>query len=277
MKIKSRYVTPWLVPFLCAACAVQPDEDANAPGEDDVATAEEPLVIAQVDLPSGQQIKFLGTGPDMVTVFETGPIGPAPVLENKRLSGVAELYRKLVDVPDPQVVATLERADQAAVRLEAESEGISPPIEEPTHQAAPESADGVGVNRAAVNYNFVAGSPWATVAQLNSAECLLWAFDTGFCLYNYWNADTGYTAPTSHVRSLVVHAWNVGTVTHQQRQYVCISELFGACLDRAWRTTSTQTIQPGQYGLITSGYKWTRYISSTSNAALHHIGLWDYL
>lgn len=276
MTIEARFAFPWLLPLALAACAAETAAPvAQTPVSDDLAAAEEPLVIADIDFASGQKVLFLATGPDEISVQESGALGATPVLISHSAASLADLYRQIADSPDPEVVATLERADRKAVQLALSHESALPAIEEPVEQPAPARAGDVGVAKLA--FSMIGSSPWMNASQFQATACNTIGYDTGVCWLNTWGGDTGFTDELSLIYSTVMHAWSSGTVTHTERKWFCTTELpFGGCLSGKWKTTATQTIHAGQYGLFSSTNRRVRYISSTTDAAIHHGAVWTY-
>lgn len=282
MRIHSHRIASCFSLLALAACAAPTggsDGQPSASADDALAVAQDALTVAELDFEGGQRIVFLATGPDEISVHETGELGTVPILANRPAIDLVDLYTQLAPAIDPDVVAKLERADQRAAELVAlRADEPLPPEEEPLEPQAA-APDGVAVTAAALE-NVVMPSPWTTAAQFQAAMCEVEAFgmDGGVCAINTTFAHTGWTADTSFIRSIVMHARSSGTVGHKERKWVCITKIpiEGSCIQKDWRTVATQTVRPGQYGMFTSTDKWVKYEGSTADAAFHLGAVWRF-
>ena len=164
MRIALRLFAPWLLTLAFAGCAAETVEPAAAePAAGETAAATEALIIAEVDLPSGQQVVFVNANIDEISVRELGALGAKPILTSYKWTGVADLYRQIAEDANPEVIAKLERADQEEARRALSNEHVAIPLEEPSEGTAPVREDGVGVAKLAVGS--VRPSPWANSAR----------------------------------------------------------------------------------------------------------------
>ena len=261
-----------------SACAAQtgvPSTDSSSAGEP--TDAPEPHVLAELTGPAGQRVVFLEIGPGEVTVQETGALGAPPMLQ-REWKGLVELYTQLAPIADARVVEVLERADLYAAELDRE-----PPPDWAPEPEAPVQAHGAaeGVSASASALQEVGSHPLLTGAQFRALACNSWdvpPYDGVACATDTTFASSGWPGDTKFIRSFVLHAGGLGVVTHDERKWVCtaVVPIVEECVTWGWRTTSTLTIRPGQYGLFTNAGRRTRYQASCPDTArLHFSAVWD--
>jgi hypothetical protein len=258
-----------VIPILCA-CAGQ----TAAPLTD----APQPRVLAELTGPAGQKVVFLETGPDEVSVQETGSLGAPPMLDRKS-EGLVDLYTQLAPAVDARVVEVLERADQYAAELEREPppDYVAPEPEAPADARPHGAAEGVSAIASALQE--IGPNQPLTGDQFVALACS-WAgppIDGTFCAPNTTSASSGWPGETYSIRSLTWHNGGPGSVRHDERKWVCISTIpLVGCVSWDWRTTTTLIVAPGQYGLFTNEGRRTRYQASCpSTTRFHFSAAWD--
>ena len=263
MRIALRLFAPWLLTLAFAGCAAETVEPAAAePAAGETAAATEALIIAEVDLPSGQQVVFVETDVDEISVRELGALGAKPILTSYKWTGGGGPLPADRRGRQPRGHCQARACGPGGGASRTVQRARRDPLEEPSEGTAPVREDGVGVAKLAVGS--VRPSPWANSAQFQAGACSTANFDAGICWLNSWGGDTGYSGDLSRICSSVMHAWNVGTVTHTERKWICTLDLPLGCASGGWRTVDSHTIRAGQYGLFTSTNRRVRYVSKTT-------------
>jgi hypothetical protein len=246
--------------LLASGCALDSASEAETSVEQSEVT-----VLADIQLKNGHRVQFVETIPGAVTLSETGiPVGEQALLAKLGNISLQEKYVALGVPIEPATFDKLRAAQERVDKLNAEVEeleaaGLGPEIEAPSVAT---KSGAIGSQSQALVSEVRNGhwpgfdterlfvSTWCSGAQL----CQL--FQTGS-----W--DTGFPGDVRFFSSIVMNLGPNGALTHNHRQYVCLTSIWPiGCVSRGWRTVNTQNVIVGNYGYYSDTYKWTRYSAS---------------
>jgi hypothetical protein len=224
----------------------------------------EGTLLAEVTISDGHTVRFFEAFPGAVTISELTSDLSTALAVHLGPESLVEVYGALGVVPDPEVVERLAQAQSRVDRLNAEvkAEGPRPEAEAATVtlESTGSPLGGLGHERAA--YTSETGAhPSFTAAEFKTVYCnkAELGADGQLCSTSATSADTGLTNDVSWLRSIVVNTASSGKTTHDLRHFVCVDSypIIG-CVKRAWRTTTTQSVARGDYGIYTDTFHWTR-------------------
>ena len=276
----------YAVPFALAlpACAAQGSEvDSLAPAEASSATVTSPegQVLADIPISTGRRVQIVEVAPGEVALSEVGSGNPEDaVLKSIARGSLLDVYSVLMEhgaAYDANVVELLTQAqlrvDTRGVRLAATGPDLARRAVELDVARGAADDEGVAPLREPLLVNEKGPHPAFTDAEFRQVYCN--AAELGYpqqaCFIRTASGDTGWSHETTWIRSIVLTIAAQNATTHNMLHFRCVktAPILGLCLRNGWKNVLTQSIPPGNYGLIVSDFNFVRFSAA---GTLFHLG-----